>query len=59
MENNQKTRLHPIVVGLVGDSLAEQWWTTPNKAFDMKCPIEANFQDVKEYLIWHGYCAGG
>lgn len=59
METNQKNRLHPIVVALVGDALAENWWVSPNKAFKGKAPIDCDFMDVRDYLVWHAYCAGG
>lgn len=61
MDNYQKmSMLNRLVVALVGsEELAAKWWTTPNKAFDNECPCGADLDHVKEYLIWHCFCAGG
>jgi len=39
--------------------LVERWWTTPNRAFEMQPPELADPALVKDYIIWHAYCAGG
>lgn len=53
-------RLNPLVKALVGsDELAAKWWTTSNKAFDNECPCYIDYDTVKDYLIWHCFCAGG
>jgi hypothetical protein len=55
-------KLNYLVEGLVGKELAPKWWESPNKAFESHTPLEMLAIDgerVKEYLIWHAYCAGG
>lgn len=53
-------KLNPLVLALVGtDELAAKWWVSPNKAFDGECPCYIDYSTVKEYLIWHCFCAGG
>lgn len=54
------TALNRVVVGLVGsEELAAKWWVTPNRAFENLAPINADLDHVKEYLMWHAFCAGG
>jgi hypothetical protein len=53
-------RLDEILMSMLGSQeLVEQWWTTPNKAFDMRPPEAADLMIVKDYLVWHAFCAGG
>lgn len=55
-----KEILNPYVVSLVGsETLAELWWTTPNKAFHAECPETADLELVRDYLMWHCFAAGG
>lgn len=57
-----KSRLNPIVEGLVGTELCDKWWQSPNKAFDNKTPQQiletSDFYKVKHYLLWHAYGGG-
>jgi uncharacterized protein (DUF2384 family) len=52
--------LDRLVASLVGGSLSEQWWNSPNKAFDDRCPIDLMNQEewtkVRDYLIDYAYC---
>ena len=58
---NQKIeRLNELLLSLLGSKeLADRWWHTPNKAFDMQTPAQADIVLVSDYLIWHCFCAGG
>lgn len=48
--------LNMLLLGLIGNrELAKQWWTTPNKAFDMQCPKDVDEIKVKAYLEGHCY----
>jgi len=42
-----------LVVMLGSKELADAWWYSPNKAFDMKRPIDTDLEIVRDYLIWH------
>jgi hypothetical protein len=49
-----------MVVILTGsEELADAWWYSPNKAFNMKTPNEIEYEVVKDYLIWHTSASGG
>lgn len=55
-------KLDYIVEALVGEDLVNEWWDSSNKAFEGMTPSEMLMKDpvrVKEYLVWHAYCAGG
>ncbi len=55
-----RERLDEILMSMLGSQeLVKQWWTTPNRAFDMQSPEAADLMIVKDYLIWHAFCAGG
>lgn len=54
-----KDTLNPYVVALVGKDLAEQWWASPNKAFNLQSPESVDLELVKDYLMWHCYSGGG
>ena len=55
-----RARLDQILMSMLGSQdLVERWWTTPNKAFEMQCPEQVDIELVKDYIIWHAYCAGG
>ena len=55
-----RERLDQILMSMLGSKdLVERWWTTPNRAFEMQPPELADPALVKDYIIWHAYCAGG
>jgi hypothetical protein len=55
-----KDRLDEILFSMLGSQeLVTRWWATPNKAFDMQPPEAADLMIVKDYIIWHAFCAGG
>jgi len=52
--------LDKLVQRLTGSSeAASDWWLSPNAAFNMKYPYACEEADVKAYLMWHCYAAGG
>ena len=57
-----KQRSVALVIGLVGIDLADDWWNSPNKAFDGRTPagmwIE-DFRQVHNYLMHHSFVGGG
>ena len=57
-----KQRSVALVIGLVGIDLADDWWNSPNKAFDGRAPagmwIE-DFRQVHNYLMHHSFVGGG
>jgi len=61
-EHIAKKRSVALVIALVGKDLADDWWNTPNRAFDMRTPagmwIE-DYQRVYNYLMHHGFVGGG
>ena len=41
---------------MLGSGLVDDWWTSANKAFDMKTPQQMYLEDpsrVKQYLLKH------
>ena len=57
-----KKRCVALVVGLVGVELADEWWKSPNKAFDGKTPVNMwteDFRRVHNYLMHHAFVGGG
>ena len=53
-EHIAKQRSIVLVIALVGGELADKWWTTPNKAFDMRTPSGVWIEDyhkVYNYLM--------
>ena len=53
-EHIAKQRSNVLVIALVGGELADKWWSSPNKAFDMQTPATAWLQDyykVYAYLM--------
>jgi hypothetical protein len=55
-----RERLDQILTSMLGDQkLVERWWTTPNRAFDMQSPDQVDIELVRDYIIWHAFCAGG
>lgn len=55
--------LNRLVEGLVGSGNAQLWWDSPNKSFKGRTPMSHMNDDewelVRDYLMWHSYCAGG
>lgn len=51
----QKKAMDAILLALVGSQeLVEQWWTSPNRAFDGRTPMDVldiDHRDVVEYLL--------
>ena len=54
---NSKEIMNLLLVNLVGKSLVQKWWRSPNKAFGGKTPISlwkgtsVNQMQVKIYLV--------
>ncbi len=49
-----RRRSEALVVALVGLKYAEDWWNSPNKAFDLQTPKQAwavNYHTVYNYLM--------
>lgn len=52
--------LNEVLKAMLGsDDLATNWWSTPNKAFDMSRPEEVELFKVRDYLMWHAMVGGG
>ena len=50
----EKQSLKELVLAFVGDAeLADHWWYSPNKAFEMRRPIDVDLREVREYLMYH------
>ena len=51
-----------LVTSMVGPDLADNWWISPNRAFDGRTP-EAQWQSgsdqVVNYLMHHAFSGGG
>lgn len=54
-----RATLNRIVISLIGDKLAPQWWMSPNKAFEDRPPEslmnEQEWNRVRDYLMHHAY----
>jgi hypothetical protein len=54
-----KETLNRLVIGLVGDKLANDWWKSPNKAFYGRTPEslmnEEEWTRVRNYLMDSAY----
>lgn len=51
-----KQRSVVLVIALVGKNLADEWWNSPNRAFDMRTPAGMWIEDyhrVYNYLMTH------
>jgi hypothetical protein len=49
-----------MLISMLGSNdLVDKWWRSPNKAFDNKCPVEVDDQDVIKYLMFHTFGYGG
>lgn len=56
----EKKSLEALVLALVGDpELADRWWYSPNRAFDMERPIDVDLKTVRDYLMHHCLNYGG
>ena len=57
-----KQRSVALVIGLVGIDLADDWWNSPNKAFNGRTPAGMwleDFRQVHNYLMHHSFVGGG
>lgn len=54
-----KQRLDMLVEALVGKEYVDVWWYSPNKAFDNQKPADVDLNLIRDYLVWHCFCAGG
>jgi hypothetical protein len=55
-EHAMKQRSIALVVAMVGKDVADQWWNSPNKAFDLMTPAGQWIKDhesVYYYLMQH------
>jgi hypothetical protein len=62
MNDKRKEHCDVMVKALVGVENVDKWWSSPNKAFKNQTPFVQYVLEpdiVKDYLIWHCYCAGG
>lgn len=53
-EHNAKQRCQWLLTAMVGKELADVWWSTPNRAFDMRTPAGIWLEDylkVYKYLM--------
>ena len=53
-EHNAKQRCQWLITAMVGKELADVWWSTPNRAFDMHTPAGIWLEDylkVYKYLM--------
>lgn len=51
-----------LVQALVGPDMTASWWSSPNKAFDMRTPEEQwalGSDSVVNYLMHHAFSGGG
>jgi hypothetical protein len=44
-----------LLEALVGPSLVDQWWDSPNKGFDGAKPRDVDVYHVQSYLLSHAY----
>ena len=43
--------LNAMLLSLLGNpELIAKWWSSPNKAFDNRCPQDVDEKTVKQYL---------
>ena len=57
-----KQRSNALVIALVGKAASDFWWNSPNRAFDMRTPIDMWDEDYKRvynYLMHHAFVGGG
>ena len=51
--DNTPTANLRLISMLGSNDLVDKWWISPNKAFDNKCPVDVDNQDVIKYLMSH------
>lgn len=62
MSELYKRQCNEMLEALVGKDNVSKWWAAPNRAFGDRTPFlqfELDPNIVRDYLIWHAYCAGG
>lgn len=58
-EHIAKQRSNALVITLVGGNLVDKWWSSPNKAFDMKTPEVMWIEDYTKVYNYLMCCAEG
>jgi hypothetical protein len=46
-----KARSDALLVAMLGQEMAPQWWTTPNRAFEQQTPNTQSIERVYGYLM--------
>ena len=57
-----KQRSNVLVIAMIGKAESDLWWNSPNRAFDMRTPIDMWDEDYKRvynYLMHHAFVGGG
>lgn len=57
-----KQRSDALLVAMVGKQMVDDWWNSPNMAFDMRSPVDVwkdDYNLVYDYLIHHAFIGGG
>lgn len=58
-EKVMKQRSVALVIAMVGKEAASLWWSSKNKAFDMKTPTEVWLEEPERvYLYLMGHASG-
>jgi hypothetical protein len=61
--DKSKKQCDEMLFAMLGNKdLVNKWWSSPNKAFNNQTPFLVYCTDpqiIKDYLIWHCFCAGG
>lgn len=55
-KENMRKQAEMLVVSLIGDNLADDWWNSPNRAFQMQTPektFDSDPEKVYSYLVGH------
>ncbi len=56
----EKQSLDVLLIAMLGNKeLADRWWYSPNRAFDMQRPIDVDVRVVRRYLMNHAFGYGG
>ena len=59
MTDHHRSTLNRLVIALVGQTLANRWWTTNNAAFVNRTPLSLMNDDewttVRDYLMNYAY----
>ena len=61
-KHTARQRSVALVIAMVGRATSEQWWASPNRAFDMRTPLDMWAEDyhrVYDYLMHHASVGGG